>query len=216
MQSGEPIRVLAVGATLWALAALAPEALGQDAGWYAGIGVGRSEVNISTGSINAALVGVGATSATTTADERRSGWKLFLGYQLNPYFAIEGGGGDYGRFSARSTTTPAGTLQTQIKVNAWNLDAVGTMPLPNNLSVLGRIGLVRSTNKISLSGSGAVVVLQSGLKDNDTNYKVGLGLGYDFSKNVGLRAEWERLRVADGFGGDGDLDFLSVSLRFRF
>lgn len=217
MDSSKSGRIAAASVLGFALALTqVPEALAQDAGWYVGVGVGRSEVDIDTGSLNAALITVGATSASTTADETSSGWKLFLGYQFNRNFAVEGGAGDYGRFSASSTTTPAGSLQTQLKGTYWNLDAVGTLPLQNNFSLLGRIGLVRSETKLSLAGSGAVVVLQSGLKDSDTNFKVGVGLGYEFSKNVGIRGEWERLRVADGFGGNGDLDLVSVSLRFRF
>lgn len=198
------------------LIAGAPAALAQDQGWYIGGGVGVSKADVDEGSFNAGLIAAGFAAATTTSDEKDTGWKLFVGYQLNKNFAVEGGYADLGRFSAFSTTVPAGTLSTRFTSTAWNLDAVGILPFGNNFSLLGRVGVVRSETKVSLARTGAVVVLVPNLKDHETSYKLGLGVGYDFTKTMGVRGEWERYRVSDGAGDKSDVDLFSVSLRVKF
>lgn len=217
MTSSKFKKVLVASALVFgSVAALPPAALAQDKGWYVGAGVGRSNADIDTGAINAGLIASGFAAATTTADEDDTGWKLFAGYQLNKNFAVEVGYADLGQFSANSTTVPAGTLRTNIDTTAWGVDAVGILPFGNNFSLLGRVGVVRSETKISLAGTGAVVVLVPNLKDHETSYKLGLGVGYDFTKSVGVRGEWERYRVADGAGDKADVDLFSVSLRVKF
>lgn len=209
-------KAIALTGLVAATAGIPPVAFAQDTGWYVGAGVGQSKIDIDEAGINAQLRALGAASATTSSDEKDTGWKLFGGYQFNKNFAVEGGYVDLGRFSAFSTTVPAGTLSLRATSTAWNLDAVGILPFGNNFSLLGRVGVVRSETKVSAAGTGAVVVLVPNLKDHDTNYKLGLGLGYDFTKSLGVRGEWERYRVADGTGGRDDVDLFSVSLRVKF
>lgn len=98
----------------------------------------------------------------------------------------------------------------------WNLDAVGTLPLPYNFSLFARAGMVRSETEVSVIGTGAAVVPRSNCKDKGWGYHAGVGAAFDFHKNVGVRIEWERYRVADGIGGKGDVDPLSWGFRVKF
>ena len=189
----------------------------KDAGWYIGAGVGSTKTDIDNAGINASLIGIGFASAATASDERDTGWKLFAGYQFNPNFAVELGYADLGRYSFSSTTVPAGALSGSVKIeNNWSADLLGILPVGSGFSLFARAGVLYSEAKGSAAGSGAVAVVQPSFKDDDVNYKLGLGVGYDFANNVGLRGEWERYRVPDGLGGHGDVDLFSVSLRFRF
>jgi len=44
-----------------------------------------------------------------------------------------------------------------------------------------------------------------------------LGLRYDFTRNVMMRAQWERFRVGgSAVGGKNDVDLYSVDLAYRF
>lgn len=49
----------------------------------------------------------------------------------------------------------------------------------------------------------------------NTNVAWGLGGGYNFTKNLGVRLEWERFR-AEFQGEKEDVDLLSVGLNYRF
>jgi OOP family OmpA-OmpF porin len=196
--------------------ALVPAASAQVSGWYAGAGVGSSRTDIDVGGWNASLAAAGFTGVTTTADETDTGWKLFVGYQVNRNFAVEAGYVDLGRAGVSSTVTGplAGTGGVRASATAWHVDAVGILPMNGSLALLGRVGIVASETRFSLTGD--LAGLAPSETERKTSYKLGLGLSYDLTKTVGVRGEWERFRVADGDGGTHSVDLFSVSLRVRF
>src|SRR5205809_6009795 len=83
----------------------------------------------------------------------------------------------------------------------------------NQFSVFGRLGFYRSETKLGGLGSG---------KKNTTDVTYGGGVQYDFSRNLGVRGEWQRYskvkarKDATGAEGDCDVDVLGVSLIYRF
>ncbi|HKA45825.1 MAG TPA: porin family protein [Burkholderiales bacterium] len=190
----------------------------KESGWYVGGGLGQSRADIDEAGINFAFTSIGGiTSAATTSDKSDFGWKLFGGYQINRNFAVEGGYASLGKFGTVTRTTPPGTFSGEIKVeNNWFGDVLGIVPLGNNFSAFGRVGLVYSETKVNLTGVGPGGTAGIGSKDNDWNWKAGLGVGYEFTNQLGLRGEWERYRVSDGLGGHGDVDLFSASLRYKF
>ncbi len=118
--------------------------------------------------------------------------------------------------SIAATTAPAGTLRGNIKVKDLNFDAVGMFPINEKFAVLGRVGLTYAEAKDSFSGTGLVTVQNSNQNKSDTNYKLGLGLQYHFTKSLGMRAELERHRINDAVGNKGDIDLVSIGLVYRF
>lgn len=202
---------------LAALAVIAsPLALANDAKWYGGVSVGESQSTIDDGRIIRGLLGSGLTAATINSDNRDTSYKVFGGYQFNRYFALEGGYFDLGKFGFRASGIPAGTLDGTIRIQGINLDAVGTLPLWENLSAFGRVGATYAETKDTFSGTGAIHVLDTGPQKLDTNYKYGIGLQYAFTKALAMRLEGERYRVNDAVGNHGDIDTISVGLVFRF
>lgn len=191
-------------------------AAAEDSGWYVGANVGQSMAEIDNASIQRSLLANGFTDVSSSDDERDIGYKLFGGYQLNRILSLEGGYFDLGTFDYTATTTPAGTLNGSIKLNGLNFDAVGTLPLTEKLSLLGRAGLNYAKAKDSFSGSGAVIPTDPGASTRDLNYKFGVGLQYDFTKAFGVRAEAERYRIDDAVGNKGDVDLLSLGMVYRF
>jgi OOP family OmpA-OmpF porin len=115
-----------------ALGATAVQA--QDTGFYAGGSLGRSEFQDFNGrDIDAGMAGLGITSRTSTDDSDTS-WKLFAGYQIMPYLAVEAAYTDFGEATARSLITapipPAPlTVHTDVEASAWSLSALGMLPL---------------------------------------------------------------------------------------
>ena len=202
---------------LAALAAIAsPFAVGDDAGWYGGLSIGRSSADIDNTKITSSLQGAGLATTSMTEDNRDTGYKLFAGYKFNRNFALEGGYFDLGKFGFAATTAPAGTLNGDIKLRGLNLDAVGILPFTEKFSAFGRVGANYAQTRDSFSGTGAVNVIRPNPSTRETNYKFGAGLQYDFTQSVGMRAEVERYRINDAVGNKGDVDLFSVGLVYRF
>ena len=217
----QPRKFVSALAFIAAAAMPIPAAMAADPSgtWYLGTGAGQSRAKLDDSSINAALAGRGATAAATAKDEHSLEYKAFVGYRFNQYFAVEGGYFNLGKFSFNSTTAPAGTLHGDVKNNrGWNLDAVGMLPLvADRFSLLGRVGAQSSKTSDLFVGTGAAAaVLNPAPSKNQTNYKLGLGMEFDFTKNVGLRGEWERYRVSDGLNGHTNVNVFSASLLYKF
>ncbi len=202
------------------LAALAfiasPFATAADTGWYGGINVGQPMANIDNAKITSNLLGAGFSTTSISNDDRDTGYKIFGGYKVNKNFALEGGYFDLGKFGYSASTVPAGTLNGNIKLKGVNLEAVGILPINAKFSAFGRVGMNYAEAKDSFSGTGAVTVLNTNPSKSELNYKLGLGVQYDFTEAVGLRAEAERYRINDAVGGKGDVDMFSLGLVYRF
>ena len=191
--------------------------MAQDApGWYVGGNVGGTRADFKNDSINRSLAGQGFTVNSTTTDNSSTGYKLFGGYQLTPNFAVEGGYFDLGRFNYSSSTTPAGTFSGNNRVNGLNLDLVGTLPLSDRFSVLGRVGAAYAQNRGSFASTGFVPLNTSNPRRNETNLKIGLGLQYAISEALSVRAELERYRISDPIRNRGNVDMASIGLVYRF
>lgn len=191
--------------------------LAQNEGhFYGGIGAGRSQSKIDDDRINATLIGAGATSTSIDHDQRDNAYKVFGGYQFNPYIGLEAGYFNLGEFGFKSTTTPAGTLDGRIKVDGVNLDLVGTLPINDQLSLLGRVGVHKARARDTFTSTGAVVVTNPNPEITEQNYKAGIGFSYKFSQSMSLRGELERYRINDAVGNKGDVNVASLSLVFPF
>jgi len=201
--------------TLMAVAA-APAAAQEGSYYYGGLSVGRSQARIDEERINASLLAAGLTTTGMGKDERDVAYKLFGGYQFNRHFAVEAGYFNLGKFGFTSTTTPAGTLNGQIRLQGLNLDLVGTLPLTENLSAIGRVGAQAANARDRFSGTGAVAVQNANPRKTEVNYKFGAGLQYAFSPSLLMRAEAERYRVNDAVGNHGGVNLFSVSLIIPF
>ena len=198
--------------SLVALAIIAsPFAVADDSGWYAGANAGQSRATIDDVRINS-----GFTATSITDDDRSTGYKIYGGYEFNRNFALEGGYFDLGKFGFNPITVPAGTLSGSIKLRGLNLDLVGSLPITQRLSAFGRLGVNYAEARDSFTGTGAVNVLDPNPSKRDTNLKVGLGLQYELTQSLAMRAELERYRINDAVGNKGDIDLVSVGLVYRF
>ncbi len=192
-------------------------AFAADPGWYVGANVGFSKASIDAGRIGRELTAAGFTIGTVTADDNHSGGKLFAGYQFHRNFAVEGGYVDLGRFTyVATTTTPAGVLEGKMRRQGANVDLVGTLPITNSFSALGRVGVVYTSVRDTLTGTGGVVVPYPNPGKSDTSAKFGLGVQYDLTKAVGLRGEVERYQISDSAGNVGNIDLYTAGLVVKF
>ncbi|UQV45717.1 OmpA family protein [Janthinobacterium lividum] len=183
--------------------------------WYLGAGVGQSRATIDEPRLRASLAANGETVTGFTKDQRDTGYKLFVGRQLNQYFAVEGGYFDLGKFDFRSTTSGNGVLNGQAAFRGVNLDLLGQLPLSQRLSLLGRVGMHYTKTNTEFSGNRLLGSTNTHASERKLNAKLGLGLEYKFSEALALRGEVERYRLNDAVGNRGDADLYSVSLVYK-
>lgn len=195
----------------------ASSAFAQDDNYhYGGLSVGQSRARIDEDRITSGLLGAGLTTTAMTRDERDTAYKLFLGHQVNRNFALEFGYFNLGEFGFAATTVPAGTLNGKIRLQGFNLDLVGTLPLTQRLSGIARVGAQYAHARDTFSGTGAVSVANPNPSKRELNAKFGAGLQYEFSPSFLLRGEAERYRINDAVGNHGHVNVYSMSLVFPF
>jgi OOP family OmpA-OmpF porin len=184
--------LLLVGGLVLAGPARADEATG----FYLGGSIGQSEIK-------------DACEGLTDCDDSDTAWKAFAGYSFNQYFAVEGGYIDFGEASG----TDAGITGS---AEAWGVTAhaVGSIPIFQGFSLIGRIGAVYWDAEASAT-SGGTTLTES---DDGISLAYGAGVQWMFGRNFGLRAEYE---VFDGIGddsttGESDIHVISAGIVFKF
>ena len=166
-----------------------------ETGWYAGASLGQSTVQ------DCDVSGFPGASC----DDKDTAWKLFGGFQINRTFSVELGYANLGE-----GTASGGGVNASIESNAWELVGVGMFPIASQFSLYGKLGLFRADSDLSGNlGSGS---------DSSSGLTFGVGGQYDFSRNMGVRAEWQRYADVggDNTGGESDIDVMSIGVVFKF
>jgi OmpA-OmpF porin, OOP family len=76
--------------------------------------------------------------------------------------------------------------------------AVGMFPVMDKLSVIGKLGFANVEVDTPVGS------------DDKTELTYGVGVQYDFTRNLGARAQWQR------YDTDNEVDLLSVGIVYRF
>ena len=149
-------------------------------------------------------------------DKKDVGWKVYGGYQFTPHWGAEVGYLDFGkqRWSVAVGGVTPSTAEAEAK--AWQLVATGTVPLiagsswsAPGFSLFGKLGLYHSDTDVRATGVSA--------SGKSTDWTVGAGARWDFTRNVSMRIEWERFNnTGNSTIGTTDLDMLSIGAMFRF
>jgi OOP family OmpA-OmpF porin len=187
--------LLGVALTLAAMAAGA-----QDRGFYVGGHLGQAKAKDACSDVGGPGI---------SCDDTATSFKILGGYQFNKHLAAELGYIDFGKAEARG---PGGTIT--LKSHAFDLVAVGTLPIADRFSVYGKIGAYRATTDLNVS----TTLLRGSASDDSTDLTYGVGAGFDATRQVTLRAEWQRYSDVggDNVGGKGDVDVISLGVLFRF
>jgi long-chain fatty acid transport protein len=178
-------------------------------GWYAGFGFGQSQYQGVSSYLDSQQAAAGKTS-TTSANTRTEGWKVYAGYQFNKYIGVEGGYANLNDMSATTTITAptAGSVRTNMDSDAWTLAAVGSYPLTDKFSILGKLGAayVLTDNNVKVNST-------TTQHHGDDGYQpyYGVGVSYALVDNFKLRAEWERFDL-----NDINIDLLTAGFTVAF
>jgi hypothetical protein len=150
----------------------------------------------------------GAAPGFSAAD---TGYRLKLGYKYSRYLAFESEYVDFGSTAGSLFANPT-NLASGFHSTGVGVDTIATLPLWRQFSFYGRLGAYSGSRNI-FSAS------QVSLLGDSTRARVryGLGMRYDFTKSLGIRAELERYSpLASGLAGDPEADVFSVGLSWRF
>jgi opacity protein-like surface antigen len=205
------------------LALGAVNAFGADAGWYVGAGLGPSKTNIPDSSIANELAIQSPTNSIQgiTQDNKSMTYKVFLGYNVMSFLALEASMFQLGNFAfnantnSAGTSSPSGTFGGNIEVWGGAFDVVGIIPI-EQWRLFGRVGALYAQSRVSLNGSGAVTIPDNSPGETKFGYDFGAGVGYEFDSGVGFRAEWIYYKTADGMGGTLKTNTLQGSVLYRF
>jgi OOP family OmpA-OmpF porin len=172
-------------------------AVAQESAWFVGAGAGRTKIQDACGS----LPGV-------ACDDSDTGWKIFGGYQWNPYFGVEAAYVDFGK----GTVGSVAGVPTTSSLKAWGLSAqaVGTLPIGDRFGLFGKLGLAYTAADVSGTVGGVPVSTD----DNNIGLTFGFGGKYNFTRNWGMRVEWERFQ--DVGDSNSDVDLLAVGVVYTF
>lgn len=199
--------------------AVATPALAGD--FYVAASAGRSSIDLNDENLDLVAEGFNVSSSSDHSD---TGYKLQAGYQFNRYFAVEGGYVHFGKAkysAALAKGADQGTLDEVVKVSGFNLVAVGILPLGEDFSLFGKIGAIRVRAEHSFDVDiGADTALESETHTKGRPF-FGVGAAYNFTKQLSLRAEYERVNnvvIESGVSplGSPDVSLFSVGLSYKF
>ena len=162
-----------------------PTALAQDVGFYGGASFGQSKIE----------------------GETDTGWKIFGGYQINKSFGVELGYVNIGKVKESAAFPPPfGAFTVSIDAKAWQLVAVGTLPINDRFGVFGKLGFARWDADLKCTG-----FLAGCDDDSGTDLTFGVGVKYNLTPNLAVRGEWESFDL-----GDADADLLLITVVYKF
>ncbi|WP_293234481.1 outer membrane beta-barrel protein [Paludibacterium sp.] len=194
------------------VSALAAPAMAE--GFYVLGSVGQSHVDWDTSYLDNSLAQYGVHASKNDTD---TAYKLQLGYQLNRYFAIEGGYVDLGKASySIAGTGSQGSLE--YKASGVNAVAVGILPLNDQFSVFGKVGgiVARVEGSGATSGSG-VRIWSNNPSSTDLKGTWGVGVNWDVTRNVAVRAEFEQFhQLGSSNTGEADVNLASMGVAYKF
>ncbi len=189
----------------------ASAALAGDQGWYIYGAVGQTFNNNDKSTLDTLLSSAGATGFSSSIN-KPTVYNLDIGYQLDKNVAFEGGyvGSNNETYTA-SGGNLAGPLSASADISGWDVKAVGILPVANQFSLLGKIGVADIKESATVVGPGGAASL-SGSK---TDITYGAGAKYDITQSVAVRLDWDRYSV----GSSSDYshsDVWTIGVAYKF
>lgn len=182
-----------------ALLFVALGASAQDRGLYLGGHLGQMKAKSTCDEFS----GTGIS-----CDDTDMSWKILGGYRVNKNFAAELG---FIKFGEVKATGPAGTVSAEL--HAFDLVGVGVLPLADRFSVYGKLGLYHGT----VDAVVRTITVNENVSDDATDLTYGFGVAFDVTRQVTLRAEWQKYNDIGGNNtGKDDIDLISLGVLFRF
>ncbi len=146
--------------------------------------------------------GLGSVSPDNSVYDSMMGWKLFGGYSVSRYLALEAGYISFGKMDG--PVMPNGEIKA-VSSSGLEFSAIGSYPFADKFAVFGKLGFLVWDSKWSNSGpTGGMVTT------GDVDLFYGLGGRFDLSSSIGFLGAWERYSL------DDEIDVLTASIVYSF
>ena len=178
--------VLGAGAGAASLAVAQPPFAAGDASFYVGGSVGRSYVELD------------AIDVFSDIDDGQTGYRFFLGGQLNDFIGLEAAFTDFGTVTAEPDI---GLFSASAETDGLSIAATLDLPLGDDFSLFAKGGMLWW--QADFDG------VAPAMEDNDLFF--GLGARYRINRNVAFIAEYDRYDI-----DTLDTDFLSLGVSVGF
>ena len=166
-----------------------------------------SYVGINAGSVEHKLSVEG-----DSANENKTGFKLYGGYGFTENFGVELGYAHLGKVSA-SFNDGFDNGSLSYKAHAIYLAGTATLPLTPQFSLFAKAGITANRGKMSASLNGQ----SDSLSGSNTTGMFGVGAEFNFTKNLSMVAEYENFgKVMDENEFNTKAQMVSVGLRYKF
>jgi OOP family OmpA-OmpF porin len=168
---------------------LAPTAYSQDNGPFIGASIGSAGLDDDFDGLS--------------IDESGTAFRIVAGWRFNEYFALEGGYHDFGDFE-QAFVVDGEELNVALSADGFTLGAVGSIPLSERFSLMGRAGMFFWDGNAEINN-----VSQATPEDN--NLFFGAGLNFQLTQKMRLTGDWTRYDLEDTIS-----NVFSVGLEYRF
>ncbi|WP_282039967.1 outer membrane beta-barrel protein [Halomonas alimentaria] len=176
-------------------------------GPYVGAGLGYIEHQANLADY------AGSAVSNVDVDDSDTGYKLFVGYQFNPNFAIEASYLDLGDAEAsyRYRGEPG---NAELSVDGFGFALVGKLPIQSGFSVYGKLGMIAWDADFTDNYFNGAQRTTDSYGEDGTDPFYGIGAEYEVERIL-MRAEFERYDISES-GEDFEIDMISASIGYRF
>lgn len=162
------------------------------------------------GSIGQGDVGRSITTGLITSgsfDGRDTAFKIFSGYMFSPAIGVESAYVNLGKLTYAGQFGPQPVTGGTVKASGFTIELLLNHSLTRDFSLFGKLGMLFWEWRADDLTSGVPFAIAEDGRDA----LFGLGLAYNLSRRLGVRAEWERFKL-----DDVGADLLSVGLVWSF
>lgn len=184
-----------IAAALLLTSAVAAPAFADDNGFYAGVTLGQARM----GNIAANTVMTKSTNSV---------YGGLVGYQFTKNWGVEAQFTGAGKYQATT-----GAINLSGKADTFAVAATGTLPMSDTFSLYGKLGVGSTKTTV------ASIPVSNASGATRTAVTVGLGVQYNVTPAVGIRAGWDRYGAAINVGAgknNFNSDVYSVGVVVKF
>jgi len=178
--------------------ALAAPASTAETGIYVGGGLGVSSLDVRDFT---------PEYADLRFEQTDFGVKLFAGWRVSNFFAVEAGYTNFGDVRQWEGGNLESFQEANIGVSMFSAEAIGLIPLSEKVDLYGKLGYASWDSSIQVTTGGET----EDLSTSGTDPTFGIGIAMRFKK-FGGRVEGDWLQIPDA----GTVFLLSVSLTYLF
>jgi OOP family OmpA-OmpF porin len=188
---------------------------------YAGANYGKAE--LKDGGVCSTIDLALNKGHTCSAGGKNNAWRLFGGYEVIDYLAVELSYAQFDRARGTASGTAKGTATSATATGSFKakgpvFSVVGTLPVTQGFGLIGRIGIFHWKVETAAATSTGTTISRDDTKPGFEINNVGLGVKYSINKVMDVRVEWDRYKDVGNtlLTGQADIDFVSLGLLYKF